>query len=118
MEIFVPYWGDPSCSTPRSTACARQTDGEWTLVVVDDCYPDPSVAEYFAAETDPRIRYVRNETNLGITENYRRCRDLATGELMMFLGCDDLLRPRLRRQRPGGPRGVPGCARSSRSASG
>ena len=50
-------------------------------------------AERFAGETDPRIRYLRNETNLGITENYARCRELASAELMMFLGCDDLLDP-------------------------
>ena len=61
--------------------------------MVDDCYPDHSVAEHFEAETDPRIHYLRNEVNLGITDNYQRCRDLASGELMMFLGCDDLMHP-------------------------
>ena len=54
--------------------------------------PDAS-REHFAAEDDPRIRYVRNEINLGITDNYQRCRELASGELMMFLGCDDLMHP-------------------------
>ena len=42
---------------------------------------------------DPRIRYVSNDENLGITENYARCLELASGELMMFLGCDDLMHP-------------------------
>jgi glycosyltransferase involved in cell wall biosynthesis len=93
IEIFVPFWGDPELLFATIASVQAQTDQDWNLVVVDDCYPDPSVAEHFAAEADPRIRYLRNETNLGITDNYARCRDLASAELMMFLGCDDLLHP-------------------------
>lgn len=93
LEVFVPFWGDPALLYATVESVKAQTDPDWTVVVVDDCYPDPSVAEHFAAETDPRIRYVRNETNLGITDNYQRCRDLASRELMMFMGCDDLMHP-------------------------
>lgn len=93
IEILVPFWGDPELLYATVDSVRAQTDGDWTMVVVDDCYPDPSVAERFAAETDPRIRYLRNETNLGITDNYARCLELASAELMMFLGCDDLLDP-------------------------
>ena len=91
IEVFVPFWGDPELLFATVDSVRAQVDPDWTLVVVDDCYPDPSVAAHFRAEGDPRISYVRNETNLGITENYARCRDLASGELMIFLGCDDLL---------------------------
>jgi glycosyltransferase involved in cell wall biosynthesis len=93
IEIFVPFWGDPDLLFATVDSVRAQTDGDWAMVVVDDCYPDPSVSERFAAETDPRIRYLRNETNLGITDNYARCLQLASAELMMFLGCDDLLDP-------------------------
>ncbi len=93
IEIFVPFWGEPDLLFATVDSVRAQTDGDWTMVVVDDCYPDPSVSERFAGETDPRIRYLRNETNLGITENYARCRELASAELMMFLGCDDLMDP-------------------------
>lgn len=93
LEIFVPFWGDPALLYATIDSVREQTDPHWTLTVVDDCYPDETVAPHFAAEPDPRIRYVRNEQNLGITENYDRCRAMATGELMMFLGCDDLLHP-------------------------
>jgi hypothetical protein len=39
------------------------------------------------------VTYLRNETNLGITDNYRRCLELATDEWMVFLGCDDVMLP-------------------------
>lgn len=93
LEVFIPFWGDPGLLYATVESVRAQTDPDWTITVVDDCYPDPSVAEHFAAEDDPRIRYVRNETNLGITDNYQRCRDLASGDLMMFMGCDDLMHP-------------------------
>ncbi|KRF36528.1 glycosyltransferase [Nocardioides sp. Soil805] len=93
LEIFVPFWGDPALLRACIDSVKAQDDPAWVLTVVDDCYPDESVAAHFAAETDPRITYLRNERNLGITGNYERCRELATGDLMMFLGCDDLLRP-------------------------
>jgi glycosyltransferase involved in cell wall biosynthesis len=93
LEIFVPFWGEPALLLATVESVLTQSDPDWTMVVVDDCYPDPSVAEWFATHPDPRVSYVRNETNLGITENYARCRALASGELMMFLGCDDLLHP-------------------------
>jgi hypothetical protein len=93
LDVFIPFWGDPSLLYATVESVRAQTDPDWVVTVVDDCYPDPTVAEHFAAETDPRIRYVRNEVNLGITDNYQRCRELATGELMMFMGCDDLMHP-------------------------
>jgi len=70
-----------------------QSSGDWLLTVVDDAYPDDSVPAYFEAIDDPRIRYVRNETNKGITENYRTCVRLATEDVLVILGCDDVLLP-------------------------
>ncbi len=93
LDIFIPYWGDPALLYATVESVRTQTDDNWVVTVVDDDYPDDSVAAHFAAETDPRIRYVRNDHNLGITGNYDKCRELATGPLMMFLGCDDVLLP-------------------------
>ena len=77
LDVFIPYWGDPGLLYATVESVRAQTDPRWRATVVDDCYPDPSVAEHFAAEDDPRIRYLRNEQNLGITANYDRCRELA-----------------------------------------
>lgn len=70
-----------------------QTSDDWLLTVVDDAYPDESVRSYFDAISDPRVSYLRNESNKGITENYRTCVRLATQDVMVILGCDDVLLP-------------------------
>jgi glycosyltransferase involved in cell wall biosynthesis len=93
LEIFVPFWGDPDLLFATVESVLSQSNPDWQLIVVDDAYPDPSVSDYFMSRADARIRYVRNERNLGIRGNFARCLDLASGELMMFLGCDDLLHP-------------------------
>jgi len=43
----------------------EQRDPDWRLTVVDDGYPDGSVPGWFAGLGDDRVRYHRNETNLG-----------------------------------------------------
>jgi glycosyltransferase involved in cell wall biosynthesis len=93
LEVLLPYWGDPGYLYEAVASVQAQTDPEWRLLVVDDHYPDPAVADFFAGLDDPRVRYLRNETNLGISANFERCRQLATGDLVVFLGCDDLLHP-------------------------
>ncbi|WP_091231782.1 glycosyltransferase [Microbacterium sp. 3J1] len=93
-EIFVPFWGDPGLLYETVDSVRAQTVQDWRLIVIDDCYPDSTVAEYFAAIEDPRIEYVRNEVNLGITENYREAIRRATSPFITILGCDDLMHPR------------------------
>ncbi|WP_127818401.1 glycosyltransferase [Microbacterium sp. CPCC 204701] len=92
-EIFVPFWGDPALLYLTVESVRAQRDPDWRLLVLDDCYPDEDVAEWFAALADDRVVYVRNEVNLGITENYREAIRRATGEHITILGCDDLLHP-------------------------
>lgn len=92
-EIFIPFWGDPALLYETVDSVRAQTVEDWRVVILDDCYPDESVAERFAHEPDNRIEYVRNETNLGITENYREAIRRATSPYITILGCDDLLHP-------------------------
>jgi glycosyltransferase involved in cell wall biosynthesis len=42
---------------------------------------------------DPRVRYFRNERNLGVARNYNRVFDLARGEYFKWTPHDDLLAP-------------------------
>ncbi|MFJ4016222.1 glycosyltransferase [Microbacterium sp.] len=92
-EIFVPFWGDPEQLYETVESVRAQTDPDWRLTVIDDCYPDDSVAAHFDEELDERIIYTRNEHNIGITENFRESVRRASGDFVTILGCDDLLHP-------------------------
>ncbi|MFG2113443.1 glycosyltransferase family 2 protein [Streptomyces sp. NPDC048718] len=92
LDIMLPHYGD----TPLMQAAVRsvldQTDGDWRLTVVDDG-EEPGVPEWFASLGDSRVRYLRNERNLGITKNFRKCVDLVESPYFSMLGSDDLLLP-------------------------
>jgi len=93
IEIFVPFWGDPALLYATVASVQAQSDPDWRLIVIDDCYPDASVAAHFAGVEDARITYTRNAKNLGITENYREAIRRASTEHIVILGCDDLMHP-------------------------
>ncbi len=93
LQIFIPYWGEPGLLFDAIDSVRAQRNPDWDLTIIDDCYPDESVGERLRAETDQRITYIRNETNLGITENYREAIRRASGRHVAILGCDDLLHP-------------------------
>ncbi|MDQ0117593.1 glycosyltransferase involved in cell wall biosynthesis [Pseudarthrobacter defluvii] len=93
LDIFIPYWGDPGYMKETVRSVLNQDSGDWLLTVVDDAYPDHEIQRYMANLDDPRVKYIRKEQNAGITENYRTCVSLATEDVMVILGCDDILLP-------------------------
>jgi GT2 family glycosyltransferase len=92
IDIMLPYYGDVALMQAAVQSVRSQADAGWRLTVVDDT-AEPSVPGWFESLADERIRYYRNERNLGITGNFSRCLDLAEHELMAMLGADDLLLP-------------------------
>jgi glycosyltransferase involved in cell wall biosynthesis len=93
LEIFMPYYGDPALLREAVESVLAQDDPRWTLTVVDDAYPDTAPGEWVAQIPDDRVTYVRNVENLGVSGTFQRCVDLATGDWMTIMGCDDRLLP-------------------------
>lgn len=92
LDVLMPYYGDASMMRDAVRGVIAQSDPNWRLTVVDDGNA-PGVPEWFAGLGDDRVRYLRNERNLGVTGNFNRCLDLAEHELVMLMGCDDLMLP-------------------------
>jgi glycosyltransferase involved in cell wall biosynthesis len=71
-----------------------QTFRDFELVISDNASSDGTraICEAFAAR-DPRIRYVRQETNLGPARNFVFVLEQARGELFMWAAHDDLREP-------------------------
>ncbi len=93
IDILLPFYGDVDLMQTAVASLQGQHDGDWTMYVVDDNYPDPTVAEYFGRIDDPRIRYHRNQANLGANGNYRRGLELATADYVAVMGADDVMLP-------------------------
>ena len=72
-----------------------QSSSDWELVVIDDYSPDDlkSIVDSF---DDPRIRYYRNDHNIGSTDlvaQWNHCISLAKGEWLVLAADDDIYRP-------------------------
>lgn len=93
VDIMFPYYGDVSLMQLAVRSVLGQTDTDWRLTVVDDGYPDESIPGWFASLDDPRVRYFRNEKNLGANANYRKCLTLVEHDLVVIMGADDVMLP-------------------------
>ncbi len=93
--LAVPYFSNLEYLDVALRSIVAQTDPQWTAIVVDDAAPEPGVAAVVAALGDPRIRYVRNEHNLGISANFNRCLELGAvdAEIVVVYHADDVLEP-------------------------
>ncbi|MFI1649528.1 glycosyltransferase family 2 protein [Streptomyces avidinii] len=92
FEILLPYYGDVALMQDAVRSVLAQGGADWRLTVVDDGR-EPGVPEWFEQLADPRVRYLRNERNLGVTGNFNRCVELAEYEYLVLMGCDDLMHP-------------------------
>ena len=68
-----------------------QDYGCFEVLIMDNCSPDntPEVAQSFK---DPRVRHIRNDSNLGHVRNYNKGLTLARGKYVWVLCADDVLR--------------------------
>jgi GT2 family glycosyltransferase len=93
LDIMLPFYGDPEMLRIAVASIIAQDDSGWRLTVVDDGYPDETIPGWFADLGDDRIRYFRNEKNLGANRNYHRCVELIDHELAVIMGADDKMLP-------------------------
>ena len=94
ISFIMPAWKARFMHEAIASIIA-QTNKDWELVVIDDCSPEPlrKIVEDFG---DPRIRYVRNEQNLGgknLVRQWNHCINFAKGEYIVLAADDDLYRP-------------------------
>lgn len=90
---MIPFYGDVAQFRQAVTSVLNQDDPEFTLTVVDDCYPSSQPREWLESLDDPRVRYLRNEDNLGVNGNFRRCVELVKQPYFVVMGCDDVMLP-------------------------
>ena len=92
VSVLVPvYKTEPAFLRESIRSVLNQTFGDFELILLDDCPDDPREAIVREFD-DPRIRYERNERNLGITPSRNRLIELARGEYLAIFDHDDVCR--------------------------
>ena len=93
VSICIPTYNRRELLRRALRSCLAQTYPNFEIVITDNSSDDSS-QELVAALREPRIRYHRNEANVGGLANLARVVALASGKYLKLLMDDDLLKPR------------------------
>lgn len=92
VTVLLPVYNAARYVGQAVHSVLSQTFADFELIVVDDASSDesPRIVQSF---DDPRIRFVRNDRNLGLTPTLNRGLALARGEFVARQDADDLSAP-------------------------
>lgn len=89
--IGMPVYNEASFVASALDSLLAQTYRNFELLIVDNASTDGTseICRRYA-ERHPRIRYVRNDTNIGAAANFVRASDLCRGRYFLWAGGHDL----------------------------
>jgi glycosyltransferase involved in cell wall biosynthesis len=94
VSIGLPVYNGERYLQAALDSILGQTFEDFELVIADNASTDATETICrTAAASDQRIRYHRNETNIGGHPNHNRVFDLSVGEYFRWAAYDDLLAP-------------------------
>jgi len=92
VSVCIPAYRCAAHIGATIDSVLAQTFADFELVIIDDASPDRT-AEIVASYSDRRIRFLRNDVNLGPQGNWNRCLREARGTYFKLLPQDDTLAP-------------------------
>jgi glycosyltransferase involved in cell wall biosynthesis len=94
VSIGLPVFNGENYLTEALDSIVVQTYSDFELIISDNASTDRTeeICRAYAAK-DERIRYLRNETNLGAAKNFNRVFELTSGEYFKWAAHDDLCAP-------------------------
>lgn len=94
MSIGLPVYNGEQYLAAAIESILRQTFGDFELILCDNASTDQTeaICRRYAGQ-DHRVRYHRNESNLGACPNFNLAVSLARGELFKWAAHDDRLEP-------------------------
>ncbi len=93
VTIAIPTYNRSDGYLREALESALAQDYEALEIVVVDNASTDSTGAYVSSVADERLRYIRNETNLGVNGNFNACLEHARGEYFLLLHDDDRIDP-------------------------
>lgn len=92
ISICIPVYNGQHYLKECLDSCLFQEYENYELVICDDGSQDESLSIISTyAQQHKKIRYFKNEKNLGLVGNWNRCIELAEGEWIKFVFQDDYI---------------------------
>jgi len=90
VSVCIPTYNRCTLLREALESVLGQTFGDFEALIVDNASEDDTPA-VMSKYRDPRIRYVRNATNIGHRANWNLCLKLARGKYIAILPDDDAM---------------------------
>lgn len=92
VSICIPTYNRAGMIREAIETSLGQSYRNIEVIVVDNNSSD-NTEEVVKSYQDPRLRYVKNERNLGLFGNFNRCIELSRGKYLHILHSDDYIDP-------------------------
>lgn len=92
FSVIIPLYNKAPYVQKTVESVLGQTLGDYELIIIDNGSSDGS-SEIVAGFTDPRIRIVRLEENVGVSNARNKGVEMATAPYIAFLDADDWWEP-------------------------
>lgn len=92
VSVCMPVYNGENFVADAIASILAQTFADFELIVTDNASIDrtETIVRSFASR-DPRVRYIRNPTNIGAAENYNLGYRLSRGRYLKWAAHDDVL---------------------------
>jgi len=90
--LTTVYNGLPHLKSAIDSTLA-QTYTNFEYMIIDDASPDESVAKFIESYDDPRINFIKNDQNLGVSETINKALSLITTPYVVRVDQDDVNLP-------------------------
>lgn len=92
ITVLMPAYNVGKYIAPAINSILQQTFADFELLILDDGSTD-TTAEVISGFNDNRIRYVRNDRNLGLAENLNKGIELSQTDYIARMDGDDISEP-------------------------
>jgi len=93
VSVIMPAYNSSKTIGATIDSVLKQTYGDYEIIVIDDGSKDDTAAIVEGkAASDDRIKFYKNEKNIGVSDTRNRAISLSSGEWIAFLDSDDLWR--------------------------
>ena len=92
VSVCMPVYNGSAYIAESIESVLAQTYKDFCLIISDNCSTD-GTADIIRKFKDSRIRYVRNEKNLGLVGNHNRCIELSETKYVNIWHDDDIMLP-------------------------
>lgn len=93
VSVLMPTYNQSNYLGDAINSVINQTFNDFELIILDNCSTDDTsqVVQKFAS--DKRVKYYKNEVNIGNIGNFNEIIKFSQGEYIKYLFSDDLLEP-------------------------